>query len=879
MKLARRQKSGGEAANQGQVPRSSRRTIRFWVTAGSLLALVIVAALFAVALTAAVDSSADARSLSGRLIPAQGAANDQLTQFTSQQVLLRNAVAAANAHGLPAFRDAFDAAGNRWQSDRNQLDGWAAGDPPLKERADTSAAAYQAWLTIVADPQLAALTRGDFARAAAIAARSALVTPRTTAVRVTGLALSAHLVGEQQAASASLTAAQDTLLGALIAMIVTTAAMAVAVFVGVRRAILKPFSQLEGAVAAVAEGQYQRRIPTVGNAELADVSRGIERMRTRLVDALAERERAEGNLRRVFDLAPDAMVGVAQGGEIVMANAQAVQLFGYAVHEMIGSNAVTLVPEEWRADLIDDTASNFADRRSKAQWNGATAAGLRKDGSTFPAEVRLSLLPTDGATVIIAAIRDVSERVAIEAERERLRVAAEGERAARRQQQSQRLESLGQLVGGVAHDFNNLLNVISGYADFTAETLHDLAGQDERLVPVLADVQEVRTAAQQAIRVTRQLLTFSRSDQANREILDLNEVVDSAGQLLRRSLGERIDLGITTEPDLWPVAADRGQLEQVLVNLALNARDAMPGGGRLTISTTNTDVDAVYAEQRPHLEPGRYCRLAVSDTGTGMDAETIERVFEPFFSTKPRSRGTGLGLATVYGIVSGLGGTIDIYSEVGFGTTMNVLLPAAALPEGTAQRGDTEQPGNTAPGTRVAQDAAPAEAAPRPGETILLVEDEESLRTMASRILARNGYQVREAPNGESALRIVADPAVRVDLLVTDMVMPGMLGNEVVDRARELRPALPAVFITGYAPQVLDFHGIPAPQLDIVQKPFTESDLLGGVQRALTRAAVPRQAGPAEAAPLQTAPLQTAPPQAEPDRAGEAPAPAREHTD
>jgi signal transduction histidine kinase len=263
-------------------------------------------------------------------------------------------------------------------------------------------------------------------------------------------------------------------------------------------------------------------------------------------------------------------------------------------------------------------------------------------------------------------------------ERERLRSAGEREQLQQQLRQLQRLESLGQLVGGVAHDFNNLLGIISGYADFTAEQMRPLAREDARLVPLLEDIEQVRSAARQAVRVTRQLLTFAKSKPATREALDVNEVVDSARQLLRRSLGGKTEL--VTEPGagLWLIEADRGQLEQVVVNLALNARDAMPDGGRLTIGTGNAEVDAEYASRRPRLRPGRYCRLTVADTGTGMDAETVERAFEPFFSTKPQGQGTGLGLAIVYGIVSGLGGSIDIASEVGCGTTLNVLLPAAA---------------------------------------------------------------------------------------------------------------------------------------------------------------------------------------------------------
>ena len=839
--------------------------IRTRATIASALALALTAIAFGIALTAAAESQRDGQTLAHRLVPAAAAANDLLTAFTAQQTLLRSAVTDGRASGLPIA----DAAATAVAVAAGQAGGLAQGDQLMTARLGAMMADYRAWLDYVAAPQAADLRRGDASAARALQADVARVSPYVLAVRTTGLALQSEIVGEQQTVTDSLNRVHGTLLGALIAMIAVAAAIATEVVIGVWRGIVKPFGQLTKAVAAVADGRYHRSIPTVGPAELADLSHGVERMRTRLVAALAERERAEASLRRLFDLAPDAMIAVARDGSITMANARAVQVFGYAVHEMMGRQAHILVPAEWRAGLAADTASYFADRRSRAQWDGTTAAGLRRDGRTFPAEVRLSLLPADDGTVVIVAIRDVSERVTMEAERERLRAEAEQERLQRRAQQSRRLESLGQLIGGVAHDFNNLLNVISGYADFTAEQLGAIVGEDNRLEPVLADVEQVRIAAQQAIRVTRQLLTFAKSGSANREVLDLNEVVQSAGQLLRRSLGERIELVITADPGLWRVDADRGQLEQVLVNLAVNARDAMPGGGRLTIATANAEVDAVYAQQRPNLEAGRYCRLTVSDTGAGMDQATIDRVFEPFFSTKPRGHGTGLGLATVYGIVSGLEGTIDIYSEVGLGTTMNVLLPITeqAAVESTAVESTTAGTPVADGGTAVAGSATvPPSTAAVPGsaadtgghgETILLVEDEAGLRTMASRILARNGYRVCAAADGVSAIARAADPGQRIDLLVTDMVMPGMLGNEVVDQVRAIRSGLPAVFITGYAQQVLDFHGIQAPDLDIVQKPFTESTLLTRVHQALGRGPGPQQPalrGPRFAAALLQCP-------------------------
>jgi PAS domain S-box-containing protein len=793
-------------------------------TVVSLAALALTAGAFGVALTAAADSRSSYRELSGRLVPAAAAANDLLRMFAAQQATLRAAVTSGDANELATVH----AQGAQLLRNEAAVSSLAGGDKSMTARADAMATAYRGWLASVADPQVTAMNRGEVGTARAIQADAGLARPSVLAVRTAGLALQSEITGEQDSVVDGLWHLYNIQLGALIAMIVVVAAIAVGIIMAVGRGLLRPVRELSKAVAAVADGGHGRRIPVVGAAELSDLSRDIELMRTGLVAAIDERERAQDSLRSLFDLAPDAMIGIAQDGTIMMANAQAVQLYGYTIGELTGRSVKTLLPKEWRENLAAVSADYLGDRRARPADREIKSAGLRRDGTTFPTEIRLSQLPTQHGTLVVAAVRDVTERLAMDAERERLRAAAEKERLQQRMQQSLRLESLGQLVGGVAHDFNNLLNVIAGYADFTAEQLAALAQEDDRIQPVLADVEQVRAAAQQAIRVTRQLLTFSRSDAAKPEVLDLEEVVESAGQLLGRSLGEQINLVIAAAPDLWRVVADRGQLEQVLVNVALNARDAMmPGGGCLTIEMANTEVDAAYATQRPGLEPGRYSRLAVSDTGAGMDAKTIERVFEPFFSTKERGRGTGLGLATVYGIVTGLGGTIDIYSEKGLGTTVNVLLPV------------TEQAAVAA-----AEPERPPQDLRGHGEAILLVEDEESLRTMATRILSRNGYQVRSAGSGAEAVRQAADPAIPVDLLVTDMVMPGMLGVEVVARVRAARPQLPALFISGYAQQVLDFHGIPAQDHDILQKPFTEAGLLSRVRQALNRARIPAQREP-----------------------------------
>ena len=401
-------------------------------------------------------------------------------------------------------------------------------------------------------------------------------------------------------------------------------------------------------------------------------------------------------------------------------------------------------------------------------------------------------------------------------------VRADAERAAAqdRLRHAERMESLGQLVGGIAHDFNNLLNVISCFADLIAEEIAGLAAEDGRLGSVAGDVEQVRGAAQRAIRLTRQLLIFARSDVVHPEVLSLNDIIAGLEQLLRRTLGEHISLNTAPADGLWPVKADAGQLEQVLVNLAVNARDAMPGGGKLTIDTANITVDETYADNRPGLKPGRYARLRVSDTGTGMPPEVLARVFEPFFTTKPAGKGTGLGLATFYGIITGADGYPQIYSEPGFGTTITGLLPATG--EKTAR-----------------SEAPPAETPRGRGETILLVEDEASLKDLASRILTRNGYHVRAASTAAEAPSIAGDTGQPIDLLLTDVVMPEMLGNEVARRIQVIRPALPVLYMSGYAQPILDTHGALANRIDLLEKPFTEATLLTRVRRAIDNAAHP----------------------------------------
>jgi signal transduction histidine kinase len=438
-------------------------------------------------------------------------------------------------------------------------------------------------------------------------------------------------------------------------------------------------------------------------------------------------------------------------------------------------------------------------------------AGRRRDGSTFPAEISLSAVDIEEG-LLVTAVRDVTERLEAQAERERLRTQAERDRIERQLHQSQRLESLGQLAGGVAHDFNNLLGVITNYAAFVAEELKKPAGEPPD-PSALSDVEQIQLAAERAGQLTHQLLAFARRGVVQQRVLNLNAIVASIMTLLRRTLGEHIELVTDLDPGLGVVLADPGHVEQILVNLALNARDAMPGGGELTITTGNIDADEAYVASHANLRPGRYAGLTVSDNGFGMPSEVVDRAFEPFFSTKPKGEGSGLGLATIYGIVTQAGGNIRIYSEPQLGTTVTILLPVTGQPP------------------------PPAVHAPRVpergrGELVLLVEDEPPMREVARRILVRNGYQVISAADGHEAVTAAAT-SEPITLLLTDVIMPGMQGGEVAERVREVQPSIAVLFMSGYTEGLLSAQGVLDPEINFIEKPFTEASLLTKIRETL----------------------------------------------
>ncbi|MGH7590163.1 MAG: response regulator [Gemmatimonadales bacterium] len=374
--------------------------------------------------------------------------------------------------------------------------------------------------------------------------------------------------------------------------------------------------------------------------------------------------------------------------------------------------------------------------------------------------------------------------------------------------QAHKMEAVGRLAGGIAHDFNNLLTVVINYTDILLE---DLPPDDRRR----GDLEEIRKAATGAAGLTRQLLAFSRQQLLEPRVLDLNAVWTNVENLLRRLLGEDIEISAVLTPRLGAVKADPGQLEQVIMNLAVNARDAMPDGGKLTIETTNIEIDEAYVREHALARSGRYVMLAVSDNGVGMDEETQRRIFEPFFTTKEVGKGTGLGLATVYGIVNQSGGFVWVYSEPGHGTTFKIYLP----------RVDESIDHLAGPGARVEP--------PHGTETVLLVEDTAAVRAVARQLLDRLGYTVLEAPNGQTALRLASTHHGPIHLLLTDVIMPGLGGRQLAEQLRAWRPELRVLYVSGYTDDAVVRNGVLGSGVARLQKPFTSESLARKVREVL----------------------------------------------
>jgi PAS domain S-box-containing protein len=516
---------------------------------------------------------------------------------------------------------------------------------------------------------------------------------------------------------------------------------------------------------------------------------------------LAERDAARMGLERfraAIDTSADVIAVVdATTGRFVDFNRTAETALGFTRAELLALRAADVVP-----DLDPERERALAGLAGGARRDTIIEAlHHRKDGSTFPAEVRLTAFSCHGEPpLLIAVSRDVTARKAIE----------------QQLQQSQKLESIARLAGGVAHDFNNLLTAILGGVDVLLERVE--AGD-----PLREGVEEIEDAARRAAALTRQLLVFSRKEIVQPVLVDLNEVVAGMVRMLRRLIGEDIELVTAPGSGLGRVRADPGQLEQVVVNLAVNARDAMPGGGRLALETGSVQVDEDTA--RLHgVEPGRHVLLSVADTGSGMSSETQAHLFEPFFTTKERGKGTGLGLSTVYGIVRQSGGYVRVASRPGRGTTFRIYLPEA---EGPAERA-AEQP------------ERPTPTPSRGSETVLLVEDDPLVRRVTARTLRAAGYPVVEATDGSDALRLAAQ-GPPPDLLVTDLVMPHMGGEALAARFRAEHPETRVLLISGYTDHGIDPRAL-GDDVAFLQKPFPPAALTRKVRELLDRGAAARAA-------------------------------------
>ncbi len=538
-----------------------------------------------------------------------------------------------------------------------------------------------------------------------------------------------------------------------------------------------------GAHDYLLKGNLKRLIPAI-ERELREAKSRRERRRAE--EALRESEK---RLQAILDNSPALIFLKNTEGRYLYVNPQFAKLTPLTREQILGKTDDEI--------FLPAQAAAFRTNDLKVLQAGVALefeeVADQQDGPHTSIVSKFPLRNAEGKVYAICGIAtDITERKSLEAQ---LR-------------QSQKMEAIGQLAGGIAHDFNNLLTVINGYSELMLLSLpveH----------PHCATFEQIRQAGEKASRLNRQLMAFSRQQVLQPKVLDLNAVVANIDTMLQRVIGEDIDLLTILSPGLASVKADPGQIEQVLMNLLVNARDAMPAGGRLTIETADVVLDTDYARTHVAVNPGRYVMLAVSDNGCGMDAETQARIFEPFFTTKELGKGTGLGLSTVYGIVKQSGGNIGVYSEPGRGTTFRIYLPRIE------EAAEAVEPGKA------------REQLPRGSETILLVEDEAGVRTLAKTILQTHGYTVLDAAQGKDAFLLSGQHEGLIHLMVTDMVMPEMSGREVADRLKPLRPNMKVLFMSGFTDKAMVHHGELDRGMAFLQKPFTPQTLARKVREVL----------------------------------------------
>jgi PAS domain S-box-containing protein len=501
-----------------------------------------------------------------------------------------------------------------------------------------------------------------------------------------------------------------------------------------------------------------------------------------------------------------AIFRLDKDGLVATWNRGAERITGYSTDEIIGRRFSVFYSEDDRAAGIPErtlTTASSAGRFEAEGWR------MRKDGSRFWATAVVDPIRNDNEEIVAFAMvtRDITERV-------------ETQRILRETQEqlalSQRMEAVGQLSGGIAHDFNNLLMIIMGNLE---RVRHETQGLGESAANLQRSIASALRGAQRAAALTQRLLAFSRRQPLNPTLLDLNKYLPGAADFLHRSLGETIEIEVTGAPRLWPVEIDVPQLDTSLVNLAVNARDAMPNGGKLTVEASNQTLDRDYRRTNPEVAPGQYALICVSDTGHGMTEEVLARAFEPFFTTKETGQGTGLGLSQVYGFVKQSGGHAKIYSEVGYGTTVKLYFPRAS-----GSPDDVEDERDDSRGSVE-------------NEVILVVEDDKDLRWYLIEALRDLNYRTIGAPDAGGALAILEQPSTKIDLMLTDVIMPEMNGRELSRRARELRPGLKVLFMSGYSRNAVVHHGRVDLDVQLIQKPVSLKDLTARIRDMLDRIA------------------------------------------
>lgn len=516
-------------------------------------------------------------------------------------------------------------------------------------------------------------------------------------------------------------------------------------------------------------------------------------------------EESELRFRRLVDAVVDyAIFQLDTTGRVTTWNTGAQRIKGYAADEIIGHHFRRFYPAEDRAARIPERALEIAAREGKFEAEGWR---LRKDGTRFCASVVIDPIRDEKGELIGFAkvTRDVTERM-------------EAQRALKATQEqlvaSQKMEAIGQLSGGIAHDFNNLMMIVIGNLESAMRRAKDLAGTAN----LERSLSNAMRGAQRAAALTGRLLAFSRRQPLDPKPIEVARFLNSAAEFLQRSLGERVEVEFVGGAGLWQIEVDPNHLETALLNLAINARDAMPEGGKLTLESSNVYVDEDYSRLNQEISPGQFVMIAISDTGTGMAREIVDRAFEPFFTTKDPGQGTGLGLSQVYGFVKQSGGHIKLYSEVGQGTTVKIYLPRWI--------GRLEE----------TEDKAAEPSTAYRDETVLVVEDDNDLRTYLAEVLRELGYNVITANGAEQALKHLHAPSTTIDLLLTDVVMPGSNGRELAQEAQRLRPGLPVLYMTGYSRNAVVHHGRLDHGIELLQKPVSQSMLAAKVREILDRA-------------------------------------------